>query len=60
MGLSVHLTLVHVGQLDNVVLKVSGLLDHSEERNVLILGTSGQGLVRLVFMPQCTLHVPGR
>lgn len=46
--------------LDNVVLKVSGFLDFSVERNVLILGTSGQGLVRLVFVPQWTLHVPGR
>lgn len=34
MGLSVSLPLVHVGQLYNIVLKVSDLLDLSEAINV--------------------------
>lgn len=54
----ISLTPVHVGQLNNVVLKVSDLLDFSEARNLLILGTSGWGPVSLVFMSQWTLPVP--
>lgn len=40
---SISLTPAHVGQLNNVVLKVSDLLDLLEARSLLILGTPDGG-----------------